>query len=131
MSHLYTGLRTEAFLKIDEWQKILRDVTRESRFAHVLSYCRTQCRLGRVSGSLKLDVLRQTLPADVDDPRDISIAVKHLAFQCHRSDHENDAEQLLPRSLEHDVTADHAVSMYAFATGWLPSEHSPFDVGIV
>ena len=80
MSHLYTGLRTEAFLNIDEWQRMRRHVTRESRFAHVLSYCCRQCRLGRVSGSLRLDVLRQTLPADVDDPRDISIAVKHLAF---------------------------------------------------
>ena len=29
------------------------------------------------------------------------------------------------------MTADHAVSMYAYATGWLPSEYSPSDIGIV
>ena len=51
-----------------------RHVTRESRFAHVLSYGCTRCGLGRATGPLRLSALRQALPAGGHDLRDINIA---------------------------------------------------------
>ena len=132
MVYLYAHLRTEAAqLAVRGWYEIPRHVTRESRFAHVLSYSCTQCGLGRVTGPRRLDALRQTLTAGVYDMRDINIALRHLDFQNYRSDHESDVGQLLLHFIEPDLTAVHAVSMYPFATGWLPSEHSPADVGNV
>jgi len=113
---LYTSLWIEAAqLDLCGRYEIPRYVARVSRFAHVLCYSCTQCGLGRVTGSRSFD----------------ATALRHSAFQNYRSDHESDVGQLLPRFLEPDVTAVHAVSMYPFATDWLPSEYSPFDAGIV